>query len=84
MPDAEFGTTAPIRTSMVEIGKDGRLFLLNRDCLGGRGQGTNGGDKVVGETTLSGVWGIPRSGAATAATSTSTSPTATWSRSPTA
>ena len=58
LPDAEFGTTADPHL-MVEIGKDGRLFLLNRDSLGGRGQGTNGGDKVVGVTTLSGVWGHP-------------------------
>jgi hypothetical protein len=58
LPDAEFGTpTYP--HLMVEIGKEGRLFLLNRDNLGGRGQGTNGGDLILGQTTLSGVWGHP-------------------------
>ncbi|MBR7832245.1 choice-of-anchor D domain-containing protein [Actinospica durhamensis] len=58
LPDAEFGTTADPHL-MVEIGKDGRLFLLNRDSLGGRAQGAGGTDAVVGETTLAGVWGHP-------------------------
>ena len=58
LPDAEFGTAADPHL-MTVIGKDGRLFLLNRDSLGGRGQGANGGDEVVGETQLSGVWGHP-------------------------
>jgi hypothetical protein len=58
LPNAEFGTSAYPHV-MVEIGKEGRLFLLNRDSLGGRGQGTNGGDLILGQTTLSGVWGHP-------------------------
>jgi hypothetical protein len=58
LPDAEFGT-ATYPHLMAVIGKEGRLFLLNRDSLGGRGQGTNGGDLILGQSTLSGVWGHP-------------------------
>jgi hypothetical protein len=58
LPDAEFGTSTYPHL-LVSIGKEGRLFLLNRDSLGGRGQGTNGGDLILGQTTLSGVWGHP-------------------------
>jgi hypothetical protein len=58
LPDAEFGTAADPHL-LLQIGKDGRLFLLNRDNLGGRGQGTGGTDEIVGETQLSGVWGHP-------------------------
>jgi hypothetical protein len=58
LPDAEFGTAADPHLLTV-IGKDGRLFLLNRDNLGGRGQGAGGTDQIVGETQLSGVWGHP-------------------------
>ena len=39
--------TASIPHLMVESGKDGRIFLLNRDNLGGRGQGAGGTDAVV-------------------------------------
>lgn len=58
LPDAEFGTGADPHL-MVEIGKAGELYLLNRDALGGRGQGSGGGDQVLGETALTGVWGHP-------------------------
>lgn len=58
LPDAEFGTTADPHL-MVVIGKEGKLYLLNRDSLGGRGQGPGGGDQVLGETMLTGVWGHP-------------------------
>ncbi|HET9168584.1 MAG TPA: choice-of-anchor D domain-containing protein [Actinospica sp.] len=58
LPDAEFGTSA-YPDLMIVIGKEGRMFLLNRDNLGGRGQGTNGGDAILGQTTLTGVWGHP-------------------------
>ena len=58
LPDAEFGTSTYPHL-MVEIGKDGRLWLLNRSSLGGRAQGSGGTDAVVGETQLSGVWGHP-------------------------
>ncbi|MDY0814906.1 PQQ-binding-like beta-propeller repeat protein [Kitasatospora purpeofusca] len=43
---------------MVQVGKDGRIFLLDRDRLGGMGQGPNGTDGVVGTTgPFKGVWG---------------------------
>ncbi|MFB7471504.1 PQQ-binding-like beta-propeller repeat protein [Kitasatospora sp. NPDC056184] len=45
---------------MVQVGKDGRIFLLDRDRLGGMGQGPNGTDGVVGTTgPFKGVWGHP-------------------------
>ena len=41
-------------------GKEGNLYVLNRDDLGGFMQGPNGGDAYVNEvTTLNGVWGSP-------------------------
>ncbi|HTJ69477.1 MAG TPA: choice-of-anchor D domain-containing protein [Actinospica sp.] len=59
LPDAEFGTTA-VPHLMVEVGKDGRVFLLNRDNLGGRGQGSGGTDAVLQTIgPLNGVWGHP-------------------------
>ena len=58
LPDAQFGS-ATYPHLMVEIGKGGTLYLLNRDSLGGRGQGPGGGDQVLGETTLTGDWGHP-------------------------
>ncbi|MBR7826113.1 choice-of-anchor D domain-containing protein [Actinospica sp. MGRD01-02] len=58
LPDAEFGTSTYPHL-MVQIGKDGRLWLLNRASLGGRAQGSGGTDAVVGQTQLSGVWGHP-------------------------
>ncbi|WP_370085300.1 beta strand repeat-containing protein [Streptacidiphilus sp. MAP12-16] len=45
LPDA-YGTTA-IPHLAVEEGKDGRIFLLNRDNLGGHSQGTGGTDANV-------------------------------------
>ncbi|MFE7558903.1 PQQ-binding-like beta-propeller repeat protein [Kitasatospora sp. NPDC057500] len=54
-----FGTAAHPRL-MVQVGKDGRIFLLDRDRLGGMGQGPNGTDGVVGTTgPFKGVWGHP-------------------------
>ncbi|GIJ46459.1 hypothetical protein Val02_33450 [Virgisporangium aliadipatigenens] len=56
----EFFGTAATPNLMVVMGKDGRLFVLNRDDLGGRSQGAGGTDKVV--QTLgpySGMWGRP-------------------------
>lgn len=45
---------------LVQMGKDGRLFLLNRDSLGGRGQGTGGTDAVLGMVgPYQGQWGHP-------------------------
>src|SRR6266511_2458951 len=59
LPAPYFGTAA-IPNLLAEIGKDGRLFLLNRDNLGGKAQGSGGTDAVV--QTLGpykGVWGHP-------------------------
>ncbi len=56
--DADFGSGAPVGlpfgTSsyphlLVQVGKDGRVFLLNRDNLGGRSQGSGGTDLVVSQ-----------------------------------
>ena len=59
LPSRYFGTV-DTPNLMVQIGKDGRLFLLNRDHLGGKSQGPAGTDDVV--QTLGpyqGVWGHP-------------------------
>lgn len=45
IPDG-YGTTAVPHLSVTQ-GKDGRVFLLNRDNLGGRGQAAGGGDATV-------------------------------------
>ncbi|MFF0473756.1 choice-of-anchor D domain-containing protein [Streptomyces sp. NPDC004284] len=59
LPEPAFGTSRYPRL-LVEIGKDGRLFLLNRDDLGGRSQGPGGTDKVLGTFgPYEGVWGHP-------------------------
>ncbi|MFF0750758.1 choice-of-anchor D domain-containing protein [Streptomyces sp. NPDC004267] len=59
LPDSAFGTSAHPHL-LVQIGKDGRLFLLDRDDLGGRSQGPNGTDKVLGKFgPYEGVWGHP-------------------------
>jgi hypothetical protein len=45
---------------LIEDGKDGRLFLLDRDNLGGRGQGPGGSDAVVQTIgPYKGIWGHP-------------------------
>jgi hypothetical protein len=49
LPDA-WGT-ATVPHTAVQIGKEGILYLLNRDSLGGYQQGSNGGDQVVQEVT---------------------------------
>ena len=57
--DTDFGSGGPVGlpfgTSryphvLVQAGKDGRIFLLNRDNLGGRGQASGLGDKVLSVT----------------------------------
>lgn len=59
LPEPTFGTSRYPRL-LVQIGKDGRLFLLNRDDLGGRSQGPGGTDKVLGTFgPYEGVWGHP-------------------------
>ncbi|UXY20533.1 choice-of-anchor D domain-containing protein [Streptomyces cynarae] len=58
LPDS-FGTASHPHL-LVQQGKDGRVFLLDRDDLGGRSQGTGGTDDVVGITgPLKGQWGHP-------------------------
>ncbi|MFD0331845.1 hypothetical protein ACFQZC_36030 [Streptacidiphilus monticola] len=56
LPQPYFGNSAHPHL-MVQVGKDGRVFLLNRDNLGGRSTTT---DHVLGVTRLpAGVWGHP-------------------------
>jgi len=57
LPSPYFGTKA-IPHLMVEVGKPGIIYLLNRDNLGGMGQGPGGKDGVVQEIPeTGGVWG---------------------------
>ncbi|MFE9428498.1 choice-of-anchor D domain-containing protein [Kitasatospora sp. NPDC006697] len=59
LPSPAFGTAAHPHL-MVQVGKDGRIFLLDRDHLGGRSQGPGGSDAVLGTTgPYEGVWGHP-------------------------
>ncbi|GAA3449488.1 Ig-like domain-containing protein [Dactylosporangium matsuzakiense] len=59
LPDQYFGT-ASVPHLMVQGGKDGRVFLLNRDNLGGKAQGANGGDNVVQQLgPYHGFWSRP-------------------------
>jgi hypothetical protein len=56
LPSAYFGTST-IPHLLVQDGKDGYVYLLNRDELGGMGQGSGGGDKVVQKSPQHGaVW----------------------------
>ena len=58
LPDG-FGTTSHPHL-LVQSGKDGRVFLLDRDHLGGTGQGTGGTDDVLQTSgPYRGVWGRP-------------------------
>ena len=68
--DQDFGSGGPVglpfgTTSypdlLVQAGKDGRIFLLNRDGLGGRDQGPGGTDNPVYVTPspYQGQWGHP-------------------------
>lgn len=67
--DTDFGSGGPaglpVGTAtyphvLVQAGKDGRIFLLNRDSLGGRAQGPGGTDAVLGELgPYPGQWGHP-------------------------
>ncbi len=59
LPDDVFGTPQHPHL-LVQIGKDGRLFLHDRDHLGGRKQGPGGTDKALGNFgPYEGVWGHP-------------------------
>ncbi|MFI0509272.1 choice-of-anchor D domain-containing protein [Streptomyces sp. WSLK1-5] len=58
LPDG-FGT-AEHPHLLVQQGKDGRVFLLDRDNLGGMGQGAQGGDAAVSVSgPYQGMWGHP-------------------------
>jgi PQQ-like domain len=54
-----FGTRAD-PAMLIQAGKDGRVFILNRDNLGGREQGQGGTDRVLAEAgPYAGQWGHP-------------------------
>jgi PQQ-like domain/Abnormal spindle-like microcephaly-assoc'd, ASPM-SPD-2-Hydin len=67
--DTDFGSGGPVALPfgtttypnvLLQAGKDGRLFMLNRDGLGGRGQGTGGTNGDLSVTTpYGGLWGHP-------------------------
>jgi hypothetical protein len=58
--NGEYFGTAAVPHLAVAVGKDGYVYLLNRDELGGFMQGTGGGDKVVQRLGPSGgVWSRP-------------------------
>jgi hypothetical protein len=67
--DIDYGAGAPVgvqfpigsfSNTLAQVGKDGRIWLLNRDGLGGREQGPNGTDAslFVGKA-YGGEWGHP-------------------------
>ena len=57
LPSPYFGTPA-LPHLMIEVGKPGIIYLLNRDDLGGMGQGPAGKDDVVQEIPeTGGLWG---------------------------
>ncbi|OLB65855.1 MAG: hypothetical protein AUI10_05060 [Actinobacteria bacterium 13_2_20CM_2_72_6] len=59
LPDQYFGTPGTPHL-MVEMGKEGKLYLLNRDRLGGKAQGAGGTDDVVQSLgPYQGLWGHP-------------------------
>ncbi len=59
LPEEYFGTPA-IPHLAVAVGKDGYVYLLNRDNLGGIGQGSSGFDDVVQRIgPYGGVWSRP-------------------------
>jgi hypothetical protein len=59
LPEAYFGTLA-IPHLAVAVGKQGYVYLLNRDALGGIAQGPSGSDQVVQRIgPYGGVWSRP-------------------------
>jgi hypothetical protein len=59
LPEEYFGTPS-IPHLAVAVGKDGYVYLLNRDNLGGLGQGPSGSDDVVQRIgPYGGVWSRP-------------------------
>jgi LGFP repeat/HYDIN/CFA65/VesB-like, Ig-like domain/Abnormal spindle-like microcephaly-assoc'd, ASPM-SPD-2-Hydin/PQQ-like domain len=69
--DADLGSGAPVAIPdgygtaahphlLAHVGKDGRVYLLDRDNLGGMAQGPGGTDAVLDEAgPYNGVWGRP-------------------------
>jgi outer membrane protein assembly factor BamB len=59
LPDQPFGTTPYPHLAFV-VGKEGYVYLLNRDRLGGIAQGPGGGDAYVARLgPYTGVWSSP-------------------------
>jgi MYXO-CTERM domain-containing protein len=59
LPSPYFGTST-VPNLLVEVGKQGYVYLLNRDNLGGVGNGLGGGDLVVNRVgPYGGVWSKP-------------------------
>jgi len=59
LPSEHFGTEAH-RNLMVQVGKQGYVYVLDRDHLGGFAQGANGADAVVSRIgPYGGVWSKP-------------------------
>jgi hypothetical protein len=59
LPSQYFGTPS-IPNLLIEVGKQGYVYLLNRDNLGGVGNGPGGGDLVVNRVgPQGGVWAKP-------------------------
>ncbi len=81
--DQDFGAGGPVGLPfgtasdpdlLVQAGKDGRVFLLNRNDLGGREQGPGGGDDAVSQTgPFGGQWGHPAAFGPTATVAATTS-----------
>ncbi len=59
LPSEYFGTKS-IPHLVVQVGKDGRIFLINADNMGGYRQAAGGGDAVLQTVgPFTGVWGHP-------------------------
>jgi hypothetical protein len=59
LPSTYFGTSAHPQL-LVQVGKDGRIFLLDAASMGGFQQGAGGGDAVLQDLgPYGGVWGHP-------------------------